>query len=222
MRSLLILVALCNVVSISNAQKIGKFGSSVEKRLGPKKIRVPYTDVISYLGYAEPGSEDAIVGGKKFTYLYVWVPAVAPELGLRMVSPANGDKVKDPIMAPNYEANKETKEFFDTYITLERSDITSLDGVTAEAIAAANWIILDYNDDTSELKAQPDGRKYNSLLRYKSDAGDPLRALTVGLYRIGFTTFKRGEVKGTFLAQIGAPVKLLGVIITRDINELTK
>ncbi|MEL6123088.1 MAG: LipL32 family surface lipoprotein [Bacteroidota bacterium] len=222
MRTLLILVALCSVVSISHAQKIGKFGSSVEKRLGPKKIRVPYTDVISYLGYAEPGSEDAIVGGKKFTYLYVWVPAVAPELGLRMVSPANGDKVKDPIMAPNYVANKETKEFFDTYITLERSDITSLDGVTAEAIAAANWIILDYNDDTSELNAQPDGRKYNSLLRYKSDAGDPLRALTVGLYRIGFTTFKRGEVKGTFLAQIGAPVKLPGVIITRDINELTK
>jgi hypothetical protein len=47
-----------------------------------------------------------------------------------------------------------------------------------------------------------------------------LKALSVGLYRVGFTTFKRGEVKGTFLAQIGSPVKLPGVIITRDIEEL--
>ena len=214
---------LCLMGSFSNeltAQKVGKFGSSIEKKIGPKKIRVPYTDVISYLGYAEAGSEDAIVGDKKYTYLYLWIPAVAPEIGIRMVSPADGNKVKDPIKASNYDANSSTKEFFDTYITLEKSDILSLEEISESEIENANWVKLEYNDDTSELPKQPDGRKYNSLLRYQSDVGDPLKALSIGLYRVGFTTFKRGEVKGTFLAQIGSPVKLPGVIITRDINDL--
>ena len=203
------------------AQKVKKFGSSVEKKIGPKKVRVPYTDVVSYLGYAEPGSEDAIVEGKKYTYLYVWIPAVAPELGVRMVSPADGKKIKDAIKAPNYDAHSDTKEFFDTYITLEKSNITSLDGITQDAIDNANWTILDRNDDSSELDKQPSGKKYNSLLRYKSEAGDPLKSLSVGLYRVGFTTFKRGEVKGTFLAQIAVPIKLPGVIVTRDITALS-
>jgi hypothetical protein len=218
---LLLFILMCGVVTLSG-QKVGDFGSSAEKRLGPKTIRVPYTDVISYLGYAEAGSEDAIVENKKYTYLYVWIPAMAPELGLRMVSPANGDKIKDPIMATNFVSNKNTKEFFDTYITLEKSNITSLEGLNEEVIKNAKWSILDRNDDSSELMEQPDGRKYNSLLRYKSEANNPLKALSVGLYRVGFTTFKRGEVKGTFLAQIGSPIKLPGVIITRDIEALRK
>ena len=223
MKILIYTFILCLIGSFSNeasAQKLGKFGSSIEKKIGPKKIRVPYTDVISYLGYAEPGSEDAIVGDKKYTYLYLWIPAVAPEIGIRMVSPADGKKVKDPVKASNYDANSSTKEFFDTYITLEKSDILSLEEISASKIESANWVKLKYNDDTSELPKQPDGRKYNSLLRYQSEAGNPLKALSVGLYRVGFTTFKRGEVKGTFLAQIGSPVKLPGVIITRDINDL--
>ena len=217
----IILCIICTAsISSGHAQKLGKFGSSVEKRLGPKTLRVPYTDVISYLGYAEPGSEDAIIENKKFTYIYVWVPVVAPELGVRMVSPHNGKKIKNPIIASNYEDHKESKEFFDTYITIEKSSITSLVGISKEIINQAQWARLDWNDDTGEIYAQPDGRKYNSLLRYKTDTGDPLRALSVGLYRIGFTTFKRGEVKGTFLAQVGSPVALPGVIVTRNIEDL--
>jgi hypothetical protein len=214
---------LCLLSSFSSdllGQKVGKFGSSIQKKIGPKKIRVLYTDIISYLGYAEPGSEDAVVGDKKFTYLYLWIPAVAPEIGIRMVSPADGKKIKDAVKASNYDANSSTKEFFDTYITLEKSDILSLEEISAAKIESANWVKLEYNDDTSELPKKPDGKKYNSLLRYQSEAGNPLKALSVGLYRVGFTTFKRGEVKGTFLAQIGSPVKLPGVIITRDIEEL--
>jgi len=220
MRALLILVSFLVFSNTAIAQKLKKFGSSIEKRIGPKKIRVPYTDVISYLGYAEPGSEDAILDNKKYTYLYVWIPVVAPEIGVRMVSPHNGSKVKDPIMAPNYSAHQDSKDFFDTYITIEKSNIVSLEDCSEESIKNAMWTRLDYNDDTGEIYAQPDGRKYNSLLRYKSETGDPLKALSVGLYRIGFTTFKRGEVKGTFLAQIAAPVKMPGVIVTRDVKEL--
>lgn len=216
-----LILALClSIPSESSAQKLKKFNSSIEKKLGPKRIKVPYTDVISYLGYAEPGSEDAIVENKKYTYLYLWVPVVAPELGVRMVSPHNGSKIKNPIVAPNYEVHKDDKDFFDTYITIEKSNILSLDGISQSKIDGASWTRLEYNDDTREIYAQPDGRNYNSLLRYKSEVGDPLRALSVGLYRIGFTTFKRGEVKGTFLAQVGAPVKLPGVIISRNIEEL--
>jgi len=47
-----------------------------------------------------------------------------------------------------------------------------------------------------------------------------LKALTVGLYRIGFTTYKVGEVQGSFLAQVGAPVKLPGVFIAKDPQSL--
>ena len=220
LKYLLFLFISALTFSYGQAQKVGKFGSSVEKRIGPKKVRVPYTDVVSYLGYAEPGSEDAIVENKKYTYLYVWIPAVAPELGVRMVSPADGKKIKNAIKAPNYDANASTKEYFDTYITLEKSSITSIDGIDQSAIDNATWTVLARNDDTSELDKQPSGKKYNSLLRYKSDTGSPLKSLSVGLYRVGFTTFKRGEVKGTFLAQIAAPIKLPGVIVTRNLGEL--
>ncbi len=218
---LLLLVITAVMYNFAQAQKVGKFGSSIEKKIGPKKVRVPYTDLVSYLGYAEPGSEDKVVEGKKYTYLYVWIPAVAPELGVRMVSPADGKKIKDAIKASNYDANSGTEEYFDTYITLEKSNITSLAGIGQDAIDNASWTILARNDDSGELGKQPSGKKYNSLLRYQSDTSSPLKSLSVGLYRVGFTTFKRGEVKGTFLAQIAAPIKLPGVIVTRDLNDLS-
>jgi hypothetical protein len=81
-------------------------------------------------------------------------------------------------------------------------------------------VIID--DGSSEMPALPSGSKYNSLLRYKSDTSDPLKALTVMLYRVGFTTFKKGEVKGTFRADVQAPVALPGVGVAKTIDELNK
>ena len=209
------------LVNSSFAQGLGDFGSSTEKKVGPKTIQVPYTDVITYLGYAEVGSEDEVIDGKKFTFLYLWIPAVAPEIGVRMMSPVGDTKVKNAIMAPNYEENAKSEDYFDTYITLERTlSILKAEDITAENVAAAKWIKLDYNDDSGEMPKNPGGSSYNSLLRYKSDAGNPEKALTVGLYRIGFTTYKVGEVKGTFLAQVGAPIKLPGVAIAKTIEDL--
>lgn len=217
----MIVVALLLGTSFqAEAQKLGKFGSSIEKKLGPKTIRVPYTDVISYLGYATPGNEDEVKDGKKFYYLYLWIPAVAPELGVRMMSPVGKAKVKNATMSAAYEENAKSKDFFDTYITLERSSIVSASNISEEAAASAKWIQLEYNDDSSEMPKQPSGSSYNSLFRYKSQAGDPLKALTAGLYRIGFTTYKTGEVNGTFLAEIGAPIKLPGVVVAKTIAEL--
>jgi len=215
----LVAVAALFATTNVNAQKLKAFGSSIEKKIGPVTKRVPYTDVVSYLGHAAVDTEDEVVDGKKFYYIYVWVPAVAPELGIRMMSPASKKaKIKNPIKGATYDANASSKDYFDTYITLERSDIFSKDKVGNAK--TASWHILNRNDDSGEMPKQPSGSSYNSLMRYKSKAGDPLKALTKGLYRIGFTTYKRGEVKGTFLAQIGSPVKLPGVVMAKTIEEL--
>lgn len=217
-------VAILSIIALSistaKAQKLKKFGSSVEKKIGPKTIKVPYTDVISYLGYAAQGNEDEVREGKKFYYIYVWVPVAAPELGVRMVSPVGKIKTKNAIKSQEYLDNKNSKDYFDTYITLERSDIISKENISADAVANAKWVTLARNDDSSELPKNPGGNRYNSLLRYQSDLGDPLKALTVGLYRVGFTTYKKGEISGTFLAEIAAPVKLPGVQVAKTIEAL--
>jgi len=213
-------VALLGSSINAQAQKLKKFGSSIEKKIGPKTVKVPYTEVVSYLGYAAPGNEDEVKDGKKFYYIYVWIPAVATELGVRMMSPVGKTKLKKAMKSESYEANSTSKDFFDTYITLERSDIFSKDNLTDEAAKNANWTKLIHNDDSREMPKQPSGRSYNSLMRYESQMGDPLKALTVGLYRIGFTTYKKGEVNGTFLAQVAAPVKLPGVAMAKTIEGL--
>ena len=51
---------LIGVAFTSNAQKLKKFGSSIEKKVGPKTIKVPYTDSIKYCGYATIGNEDEV------------------------------------------------------------------------------------------------------------------------------------------------------------------
>lgn len=225
-RTLALISALCLVVLFAanvSAQKLSKFGSSIEKTVGPKTVKVPYTDVISYLGHAANGQEDAVVDGKKFYYIYIWVPLAAPELGVRMMSPVPAKyKNKSAIVSEEYSKNKSSEDYFDTYITLERSNIISADKISEEAVKNAKWVVFERNDDSSEMPKQPSGSSYNSLLRYKSELSNPAKALTVGLYRVGFTTYKRGEVNGTFLAEVAAPVKLPGVAMAKTIDELLK
>ncbi|MGL1888545.1 MAG: Lipl32 family lipoprotein [Reichenbachiella sp.] len=218
--SLVAVVLLVAIAFQSEAQKLGSFGSLIEKTVGPKTVRVPYTDVVSYLGFAAAGNEDATVDGKKFYYIYIWIPAVAPELGLRMMSPVGKTKIKNPIKAADYDENAGSSDYFDTYITLERSTIVSKDNINADAVASAKWTTLERNDDSSEMPKQPSGSSYNSLLRYKSEVSDPTKALTVGLYRVGFTTYKTGEVNGTFLAEVASPIKLPGVAMAKTLDEL--
>lgn len=213
--------AFCTLFN-AEAQKLKKFGSLTEKKIGPKTIKVPYTDVISYAGYASPGNEDEVKDNKKMYYIYVWVPIVAPELGVRMISPVGKNKIKNAIKSEAYTENASSSDFFDTYITLERSTIFKKEDVTEAAVKSATWTTLASNDDSGEMPKQPSGSSYNSLLRYKSEVGNPTKALTAGLYRVGFTTYKRGEVKGTFLAEVAAPVKLPGVVMAKTIEDLKK
>ncbi len=195
-----------------------------KKSVMGKEIRVPYTDLTSYYGYIKPGAApDEVKNGKKMYYVYVWIPVAAPEIGIRMVSPVpDGMKpTGNDYATADFTANaSENKKFFDTWVTFERAtDILKLEDVAAKA-KTAKWITIDSNDDSSELPAQPSGSKYNSLMRITSEPSNPTKSLVMGLYRIGFTTYKRGEVEGSFLAQIGAPVKLPGVAVSANPETL--
>lgn len=211
----------------SNGQKLDKFGADMGKKSAMgKEIRVPYTDVISYYGYIKPGAKpDEERDGKKYYYLYVWIPAVAPELGIRMISPVPDKMAPEAtdFSAADYKENEaDKKNFFDTWVTLERAGgVTKAEEIVTKG-KSASWSSFGVNDDSGEMPAQPSGSKYNSLMRVTSETSDPMKSLVVGLYRIGFTTYKTGEVQGGFLAQVGAPVKLPGVQIAKDLESLAK
>jgi hypothetical protein len=209
----------------ATAQKLDKFGADLAKKsVMGKEIRVPYNDMTSYFGYIKPGAApDEVKGGKKMYYIYVWIPIAAPEIGIRMISPAP-DSVKptdkDYVSAAYTENAANTKNFFDTWITFERAEgILKIEDVAAKA-KGAKWVTIEKNDDSSEMPAQPSGSKYNSLMRITSNTSDPTKSLVMGLYRIGFTTYKTGEVQGSFLAQMGAPIKLPGVAVAVKPEEL--
>jgi len=216
----------CLTIACASAQKLDKFGADMGKKsMMGKDIRMPYTDLMSYYGYIKPGAApDEVKGGKKMYYLYVWVPVAAPEIGVRMISPVpDGMKPTDKdFVSPDYTANaSDTKSYFDTWITLERAE-NILKIEDAGKAKTAKWISIDKNDDSSEMPAQPSGSKYNSLMRITSSMSDPTHSLVMGLYRIGFTSYKAGEVQGSFLAQIGAPVKLPGVAVAANPADLAK
>lgn len=218
---------LCLAGLAVSAQKLDKFGADLGKKsVMGKEIRVPYTDISTYYGYIKPGAApDEMKNGKKMYYVYVWIPVAAPEIGVRMVSPApEGSKPSDKdYVTADYTANAtDTKNFFDTWVTLERAEgVLKIEDAAAKA-KTAKWVTIDSNDDSGELPAQPSGSKYNSLIRVTSDTSNPVKSLVMGLYRIGFTTYKRGEVQGSFMAQIGAPVKLPGVAIAAKPEDLAK
>lgn len=209
-----------------NAQKLDKFGADMGKKVVMNKdVRIPYTDVLSYFGYIKPGAApDEVRGGKKYYYLYIWIPAAAPELGVRMISPVPDKMVpgKEDFVAADFTPNAADKtNYFDTWVSFERASgvVTAADLVKGKT---AKWTMFDSNDDSSEMPAQPSGSNYNSLMRITSNVSDPLKSLVAGLYRIGFTTYKVGDVKGSFMAQVGSPIKLPGVKIAQTIDELIK
>lgn len=229
---LLVGIVLLTALSLMNCASAGglpQFGADLGKQSNPvpgmDDIRVPYTSMVSYYGYVKPGeAPDEVVGGKKMYYLYVWVPLVAPEMGVRMVSPVPDGMTptEKDFVAPTWaEGSKDKTNYFDTWVSFERS----AEVINPEDIAKAKtgtWLKFDANDDSSELPAQPSGNKYNSVLRMTSEPSNPLKALIRGLYRIGFTTYKVGEVQGTFLAQVGAPIELPGVQITKTLDDMIK
>ncbi|OFX34190.1 MAG: hypothetical protein A2X08_03545 [Bacteroidetes bacterium GWA2_32_17] len=226
-KKLLFILAVALIATNSFSQKLDKFTTDLGKKsVMGKEVRVPYTDLISYYGYIAQGAKpDEMRDGKKFYYLYLWISVAAPEVGVRMISPVPDKMVPEEtdFKGSDYDQNKTDKtSYFDTWITLEKaSGITSIEEISSKA-SGAKWNSYEQNDDSGEMPAQPSGSKYNSLMRITSSTSDPLKSLTIGLYRIGFTTYKTGEVQGSFLAQVGSPVKIPGVMIAKDIETLVK
>jgi len=227
MKKLLLPLMIVAIATSISAQKLDRFGADLGKKsvLG-KEIRLPYTDLTNYYGYISPSTApDEVKNGKKMYYVYVWIPVAAPELGVRMISPVpDGLKSSDKdYISPDYTANAADKStYFDTWIVLERANgIMKLEDAASKA-KTATWTTLENNDDSSEMPAQPSGSKYNSLMRITSDLSNPAKSLIAGLYRIGFTTYKTGDVKGSFFAQIGAPIGLPGVAIASKPEDLMK
>lgn len=236
MKSLLLtVVTVAFLMGLNScATGLGSFGAEMGAKSNPvgfipgqsSQVRVPYLSTTKYFGYINPGQEpDAVVEGKNMYFLYVWVPAVAPEIGVRMLSPV-ADLAKPEegdIVASNYEAGiaDDPEAYFDTWISLERAaTIVNPEDISAN-FNSTSWIKYDNNDDSSEMPKQPSGSSYNSLMRIEATDKPLLR----GLYRVGFTTYKVGEVKGSFYAEIGAPVELPGVVVAKSIEkviELTK
>lgn len=212
------------IFKASEAQKLPTFDADFGKKtIFGQEIRIPYTDVVSYFGYIKSGSTaDEEKGGKKYYYLYLWIPVAVPELGIRMVSPVTTMKPEklDYVMDEYTENASDKKSYFDTWISLERSSVIFNDSNFVENVKNGEWTLLGQNDDSSELPKQPSGNKYNSLMRISSDKNNPTKSLVKGLYRIGFTTFKTGDVQGSFIAQIGSVVKIPGTIICKSLEGL--
>jgi len=222
---LFVLAVFLFLVKVTEAQKLPGFDADLGmKKVFGQEIRLPYTDVLSYYGYIKPGSTcDEERGGKKYYYLYLWIPSAIPELGLRMVSPVPKEmkpEKTDYVMDEYKDNTSDTKSYFDTWISLEKSNVYFNDSNFVENVKNATWTLMAQNDDSGELPAQPSGKKYNSLMRISSDANNPTKSLVKGLYRIGFTTYKTGEVQGSFIAQIGAVIKIPGTLITRTVEGM--
>jgi hypothetical protein len=227
MKKLIILSIVSISIGLTAQKGLPKFGADMGKKsVMGQEVRVPYTSMVSYYGYVKPGSApDETRDGKKMYYLYVWIPVAAPEIGIRMISPIPADMkaaTTDFSSDAYTENNAERTAYFDTWIALEKADgILKSEDISTKA-ATAKWNVFDQNDDSGEMPKQPSGSAYNSLMRITSEASNPLKALTVGLYRIAFTTYKTGEVQGSFLAQVGAPVDIPGIVIAKDLTTLTK
>ena len=221
------LVAL--VLALGGCKSLPPFNADLGRETSPMgAVRVPYAVAVSYFGYVQTGTDAADAragnGGKKTLYLYLWLPDITPELGIRMLSPVAGlaaptnrDFVEDSFRD---KAATDPTSYFDPWIALQRC----LSTAAPEDIAkpCGQWVSLGDNDDSAELPPQPGGERHNALLRVASGTDDPLKVLARGMYRIAFGTRKGSDMHGTFLTQLGAPIELHGVAMARTTAELQK
>lgn len=220
--SFLVLLSSCTTTGLKTfGAEMGVQSNPLGFLPGQEPIRLPYTSTVKYFGYVAPGEEpDADIDGKKIYYLYVWIPLVSPEIGVRMFSPVGELAIPEEgdIVSPNYLTGIENdpESYFDTWISFEKAiTITEPEEIQAN-IDTTEWVKFATNDDSSEMPEQPSGSNYNSLMRI--EATD--KPIVKGLYRVGFTTYKVGEVKGSFYAEIGSPIDLPGVAVAKTVDEI--
>ncbi len=200
--------------------------STIEMTTPMGKVNAPYASVVHYYGFVQPGkAPDMEEDGKKCYCLYLWVPAIIDELGVRMISPPEGgwkpgagdfkqEGVEDALA-------KNPKDWFDTWVRVKRMSVC---GPTANPEDINDQMtalsVLGDDDDGDDTYKETRHSKYNSILRIKTSADDPLKALIRGVYQIVFTTYKVGEVKGGFLASVGTNIP--GCVIATSPEALKK
>lgn len=183
------------------------------------KAKIPYANYVDYYGFISPKTRpDGRYKNKDAYYLYVWVPGVIDELGISMYSPADKTPKNLDFKHKSFDKNfaKNNKDFFDTYLVLEKLKVKGPNSIQKGGPVLS---LLKTNDDSREMEKNPSGRNYNSLLRHISEARNPLKALTRGVYRIGFTSF-RGAVRGSYIATVGSNIP--GVKMASNLLELHK
>ncbi len=195
----IVLLALFSVIGVtsSKAQRLDRFGSA---------NRISYAKIVSWFGYADSLSKpDLILNDTAYYSLYFWLSDSASEIGARIISPVPEVVMPDrgDLVSENYYASEKDKtNYFDTWISLELAKEISVPEEIGRT-KTATWIPLGYNDDSSELFPQPSGNSYNSLMRIKSKQDTSEKHLSAGLYRIRFTSYKKGKVRGSYLIQVG-------------------
>ena len=194
--------------------------SSKKKGIGIASVRAPYLNSVNYFGYiAKDAKADTIINGKNAFFLYMWVPAAADEIGVRMISPVG--KLATPeegdFVHPNFaKATKaDPEQWFDTWIRVERMSV--IDPAKINTIGKV-INVLDEDDDGDDTYDEERHAKYNSLVRIESEVNNPTKALVRGLYRITLTTFKTGDVAGSFVTTIGSNVP--GIKIAESAEKL--
>ena len=114
-----------------------------------------------------------------------------------------------------HKADKD--KWFDTWIRVERMKVTDPADIKT---ATQSLQVLDEDDDGDNTYEEKRHAKYNSLTRIKTTVGSPTKALVRGLYRVTFTTYKRGKVEGSFVATLGSNIP--GLKMAVSLQELHK
>lgn len=168
MKKLILAASIASTVFLAGCSG-AQLKSSNATSLAGFEMRAPYVNYSDYFGYVNQSVKpDGKYKGKDAYYLYLWVPAAIDELGVSMVSPAPKEPKEGDFIHPNFNAGmeKSSEAFFDTYLALDRLQITDPTKIKDGGKVLQS---LASNDDSSELDANPSGAKYNSLLRQVSD-----------------------------------------------------
>jgi len=201
-------LAAFNLNKLTSGDGLPRLTSSNKTGFGFASVRAPYIENTNYFGYVDKNSKaDGVIKGKNAFFLYVWIPAAADEIGVRMISPV-GDLAspeKGDFVHSNYaKASKaDPKQWFDTWLRVERMDVIDPTNIKTGGKVLN---VLDEDDDGDDTYEEKRHSKYNSLVRIKSELSSPTKALVRGLYRITLTTYKKGDVAGSFVTTIGSNI----------------
>ena len=131
-----------------------------------------------------------------------------------LASPEDGDFVQQ-----NFESKVKSGDdtWFDTWLRVERMDVIDPKNIKQAAKAIQ---VLDEDDDGDDTYEEKRHSQYNSLVRIKTELGSPTKALVRGLYRIALTTYKPGEVEGSFVTTVGSNIP--GIKMETSLEKLHK